>query len=402
MVQLSTVIGQIPPSSTLAAAARANKLRAEGRDVVSFTVGEPDMPTPEHIKAAAREALDRNETRYTPSNGTSTLREAIVKKFKRDQNLVYQPTEIIATCGGKQALATAFAVTLDPGDEVLIPAPYWVSYPDMVKLAGGVPVFIPTRAEDGFRVDAAEVEKRITPRTKAIVLCTPSNPTGACLSADDLGQIAEVIRRAKNRILVISDEVYEYIVFDGFKHVSFGAVAPDLREQTLIVNAFSKSYSMTGWRVGFAAGPKELISAMTVHVSQFTSNVCSIAQYAAAKAYDDEGAFPRMMCETFVKRRDIVMEAVKEMPGVELAVPPRGAFFAFMSIGGLIDRQLSNGGKIKCGEDFANLLLDEYDVAAVAGEPFGDNRSIRISYALAEEQLRKGLERIAEAAASLT
>jgi aspartate aminotransferase len=401
MIQLSKVIGKIPPSSTLVAAARANKLRAEGRDIISFTVGEPDMPTPDHIKAAAREALDRNETRYTSSNGTVTLREAIAKKFKRDQNLTYQPTEIIATCGGKQALATALAVSLDAGDEVIIPAPYWVSYPDMVRLAGGVPVFVPTSADDGFKVHAAEVEKRITERTKAIILCSPSNPTGACLSLDEMKEIAEVIRRAKNRILVISDEVYEYIVFGGFNHVSFGVVAPDLREQLLIVNAFSKSYSMTGWRVGFAAGPKELINAMTVHVSQFTSNVCSIAQYAAAKAYDDGGAFPRMMCEIFEKRRDIVVEGIKQMPGIDLAVKPKGAFFAFLGIGGLIDSQAASGGKIKCGEDFANFLLDEYDVVAVAGEPFGDSRSIRISYALAEEQLRKGLERIAEAVASL-
>ena len=401
MIQLSKVISQIPPSSTLAAAAKANKLRAEGRDIVSFTVGEPDMSTPEHVKEAAREALIRNETRYTPSNGTVTLREAIAKKVKRDQGLVYQPSEIIVTAGGKQALATSMAVTLNAGDEVLIPAPYWVSYPDMVRLAGGVPVFVPTSSDDGFKIHAAEVEKRITERTKAIILCSPSNPTGACMSIEEIQEVAEVIRRAKNRLLVISDEVYEYIIFGGFKHVSFGTVAPDLREQTLIVNSFSKAYSMTGWRVGFAAGPKELINAMTIHVSQFTSNVCSIAQYAASRAFEDNGEFPRMMCETFEKRRDIVVKSIKGIAGIDLAVKPKGAFFAFLSIAGLIDDQAKKGGKISCGEDFANLLLDEYDVAVVAGEPFGDSRSIRISYALAEESLRMGLERIAEAADDL-
>lgn len=401
MTTLSKLIQAIPPSPTLAAAAKANELKAKGKDVISFTVGEPDLDTPQHIKNAAIEALNKGFTKYTVAQGIVPLREAIVQKVERDNNLKFAINEVIVTNGGKQALATAFAVLLNPGDEVVIPAPYWTSYPDMVKLVGGVPVFLETKAENGYTFSGEELLKVCTAKTKAFIINTPSNPTGACFSAEQLKDIAAAVKSLNNPDLtVISDEVYEYITFDGFEHASFLEVAPELREQTLLVNAFSKAYSMTGWRVGYALGPKNIIDAMANHLSQFTSNVCSIAQYAASRAYEDGYEFPRKMQAEFAKRLEIVCDAVKEMNGIQLTVKPKGAFFAFLEIDGLIGKSCGDY-KINCGQDFMNYLLEKYDVVVVQGEAFGNPKAVRMSFALDTQQLVKGLNRIKEAALNL-
>jgi aspartate aminotransferase len=322
--------------------------------------------------------------------------------MKRDQNLSYTPKEVVVTNGGKQALAAAFACLLNRGDEVIIPAPYWTSYPDMAALVGGVPVIVNTKPEDGYLLKPAALKAAITAKTKAIVLNSPSNPTGACYSEADLKALKEAILALPNRtnITVITDEVYEYITYDGFKHVSFAQVAPELRDQIVIVNAFSKAYSMTGWRVGYAVGPAPIIAAMGTHQSQFTSNVCSIAQCAAARAYDDHGAFPKSMAAEFAKRVEIVCDAVAHMPGVSLAAKPRGAFYAFLRVEGLRGKK-SGKFEIKSGTDFTNYLLENYNVATVQGDAFGDPNAVRLSFALAENRLREGLARMTEAVRAL-
>lgn len=402
MVSLSDIIKGIPASATLAASQKANELKAQGRDVISFTVGEPDFDTPPHVKAAAIEALEKGLTKYTATNGILPLREEICKKLKRDQGVEYKPSEVIVTNGGKQALAAAFAVLLNPGDEVVIPAPYWTSYPDMVKLVGGVPVVVETTAANGYLASPEAIVKACSPKTRIVVINTPSNPTGGAYTGAELRAIAQALSKLPNRdqIVVVSDEVYEYITFDGFKHESFLTAAPEWRANTVLVNAYSKAYSMTGWRVGYAVGPKFIIDAMNTHQSQFTSNVCSIAQYAAVKAYDDGYAFPKMMQAEFQKRLDLVVAAVAEMPGIKLSVKPRGAFYAFLEIDGLLGKK-SGATTIKGGEDFASYLLDQFDVVTVQGEAFGAPAAVRISFALHPDLLKKGLDRIKQAAERL-
>ncbi|MCB0324102.1 MAG: pyridoxal phosphate-dependent aminotransferase [Bdellovibrionales bacterium] len=397
MVSLSKSISRVEPSPTQAAAARARALAEQGKDIISFTVGEPDFDTPAHVKAAAIEALEKGLTKYTAANGILPLREAICAKLRRDQDLEYSPAEIIVTNGGKHALATACAVLLNPGDEAIVPAPYWTSYPDMARIASGEAVIVQTTAEQGYLMSPEALANACSSRTKLIFLNTPSNPTGACYSREQLRALAEVINRLPNRdeIVVLSDEVYEYITYDGFQHVSFLSVAPELRANSMLINAFSKTYSMTGWRVGYAAGPKHIIDAMTTHVSQFTSNVTSIAQYAAAKAYEDHGAFPRLMLKEFTKRRDLVLEAAEQMPGVSI-VPPKGSFFAFFNVAELLGKSV-DGRLISQARDFAEYLLEDYDVVVVQGEAFGDPQSVRISFALATDRLKVGLARMIEA-----
>lgn len=400
---LSRIIQNVPPSPTIAAADRAQQLKAQGRDIVSFTVGEPDFDTPAHIRRAAVEALEKGLTRYTAAQGILPLRQVIAEKVRRDQGVEVSPKQVVVTNGGKQALAAAFAVLLDPGDEVVIPAPYWTSYPDMVRLVDGVPVIVETTPGSGYLMTPEQLLSACTPRTKVIVLNTPSNPTGACYGEEELRQLAAAFRtvRGHERITIISDEVYEYITFDGFEHRSILTIAPELVDNVLLVNAFSKSYAMTGWRVGYAVGPQDIIDAMAVHQSQFTSNVCSIAQHAAVSAYEDAYAFPRMMRESFQERLDLVCDAVNQMEGVRLTPKPRGAFYAFLELGGLVGRSVG-GVTIRTGSDFANLLLEKYDVVAVQGEAFGAPTAIRLSFAMAKPQLEKGLDRIAAACRSLS
>jgi aspartate aminotransferase len=403
MVTLGERIQSLKPSPTLAATARARALKAQGKDIVPFTAGEPDLDTPQHVKDAALEALNKGFTKYTPVGGIPSLKEAICGKINREQGIEAKPEQVVVTNGGKQALAAACAVLLNPGDEAVIPSPYWTSYPDMVELAGGAAKIVKTNPESGYLMSAEDLTKACSKRTKMIFLNSPSNPTGACYSGEDLRKLGQAILALPNRdeIVIVSDEVYEYFTYDGFTHVSFLTAAPELRENSLLVNAFSKTYSMTGWRVGYAFGQKKIISAITDHQSQFTSNVCSIAQYAAARAYSDNCAFPKMMQKEFANRLEIVCQAFTEIPGVELNPKPRGAFYAFPTITGLLGKKGKNGALINCGDDFAKYLLEEYDVAVVSGEAFGMPEAFRISFALDEATLRKGLERIHDAVRSL-
>lgn len=403
MVSLSRLIEVIPPSPTISAGAKAAALKAQGKDVVSMTVGEPDFDTPQHVKDGAMQALEKGLTKYTAAEGILPLREVISAKLKREQKVDLSPKEIIVTNGGKQAIAAACAVLLNPGDEVVIPAPYWTSYPDMVKLFGGKPVIVQTDAKTGFIMSPKQMLAACTSKTKMIILNSPSNPTGACYSNSDLRALADAFQTLKNKdeITILTDEVYEYITFGGFKQESIITIAPELKDNILIVNAFSKSYSMTGWRVGYAAGNKKIIDAMAVHQSQFTSNVCSIAQYAALKAFDDNGAFPKQMTAEFEKRLDYVWNAVKAMPGIELSVKPRGAFYAFLEVDGLLGKKDGNH-VINSGQNFADYLLDKFDVVVVQGEAFGSKSSVRISFALNQLALEKGLGRIHEAATRLS
>lgn len=403
MIKLSQSINRVKPSASLAAVARVNELKAQGRDIVSFTVGEPDFDTPQHIKDAALEAMKKGLTKYTPVAGILELRKVIAEKLKREQQIEVTPKDIVVTNGGKQALTAACAVLLDQGDEAIIPAPYWTSYPDMVLLAGGTPVIVPTVAEQGYVMTPEMLVRAASSKTKMIIINSPSNPTGACYTAQQLKGLAEAIKSLPNAkdIVIVLDDVYEYFAYDGFKYSSFTALCPELLPNTVLVNAFSKSYAMTGWRVGYVTGPKDIVSAIDKHQSQFTSNVCSIAQWAASAAYNDNGEFPKKMAAEFQTRLDILCEQVKQIPGVALPVKPQGAFYAFLRVDGLFGKR--NGDiTIKSGQDFSNYLLERFDVATVAGEAFGDANAIRLSFALSREKMLEGLRRIKQAAVSLS
>lgn len=401
-MKFSSRINTVAPSPTLAATAKANELKAAGEDVVSFTVGEPDFDTPEHIKAAAKKAIDEGFTKYTAVPGIPELKKVLQEKFKRDQGINYSASELIVTNGGKQALAALFAVLLNEGDEVIIPAPYWTSYPDMVSLAGGIPKIINTKPENEFLASVEEIKQALTEKTRAIIINSPSNPTGSCYSEEHLSQIADLVRTIPKAqdLIVVSDEVYEYITYDGFKHVSFASVAPDLRENTVIVNAFSKAYSMTGWRVGYAAGPEAIIKKISTHQSQFTSNVCSIAQKAAVAAYEDNYDFPKMMATEFAKRLDYVCDYIERIPGLKLAAKPKGAFYAYVITEDIVGKKAGDRF-INSSDDLASYLLENYKVVVVQGEAFGFPNSFRISFATSMATLEKGLKRIEEAILAL-
>ncbi|MCC6932052.1 MAG: pyridoxal phosphate-dependent aminotransferase [Deltaproteobacteria bacterium] len=402
MIKLGQIIQSIKPSATLSASARAQELKAQGRDIISLTVGEPDFDTPDHIKSAAIDAMNKGLTKYTAAGGILPLKKVLVEKFRRDQDTDYAPAQIVVTNGGKQAIAAVMSVLLNSGDEVIIPAPYWTSYPDMVMLAGGNPVIVRTRADEGYLMTAQVLESAISPRTKMIIINSPSNPTGYCYSKAELNALAEVIRRHPQgeNIVILSDEVYEYLTYDNIRPLSIAQVAPDLKEQIVIVNAFSKAYSMTGWRVGYLAAPLSIARAVDMYQSQFTSNVCSIAQYAALHAYDDNYAFPKMMLIEFEKRRQIVIDKVANISGLSLPVNPRGAFYAFIRTEGLIGKR--NGDiVIKSGTEFSSYLLEKFDIAVVAGEAFGDEHAFRMSFALGTESLIKALHRISQAVTSV-
>ncbi len=399
MITLSDAIKRVEPSPTLAASARAKELKAEGRDVIAFTVGEPDFDTPDHVKEAAKAALDNGYTKYTVVGGIPELKSAIISKFERDQKVNYKPEQIIVTNGGKHALAALFAVLLNDGDEVVVPAPYWTSYPDMVRLSGGTPVVVSTKPENGLLMTPEELKQACTSKTRAIIINSPSNPTGACYSKEQLVALGEVVKTLPNasNLLVVSDEVYEYITYDGFTHTSFISAVPELKENTVVINAFSKAYAMTGWRVGFAAGPDEIIKAMSKHQSQFSSN----AQYAAVVAYDDGYAFPKKMKGEFIKRREIVCNFVEKTKGLGLSAKPLGAFYAFIDVSGVYGKSFE-GKSIDSSADFADALLDNFDVVVVPGEAFGAPGAFRLSFALSTEQLEKGLARIGQFVSQLS
>jgi len=372
-------------------------MKAQGIDVVDFGVGEPDFDTPENVKQAGIKAIQSGFTKYTPAGGTDELRDAVVDKLKKDNGLAYERPQVLISCGAKHSLYNIAEALFDPGDEVIIPSPYWVSYPDQVILNDAVPVIVETTEQEGFRISAAKLEKAITKRTKAIVLNSPSNPTGLAYDRKTLEEIAAVA--VKHRIYVISDEIYEKLVYDGFTHISIASLNPEIKELTIVVNGVSKSHAMTGWRIGFAAGPRDVITAMANIQSQSTSNPASISQKAALEALRGPQDFLPVMNAEFDKRRKYMVERLNKMKGVSCMLPV-GAFYAFPNVSKLYGR--SAGGKtVKNSADLAAYLLETAKVALVSGDSFGADAYIRLSYATSMEIIKKGMDRIEEAVSAL-
>ena len=387
----------IKPSPTLAMAAKAKAMKAQGIDVVDFGVGEPDFDTPENVKQAGIKAIQSGCTKYTPAGGTDELKDAVVDKLKKDNGLVYERSQVLISCGAKHSLYNIAEALFDPGDEVIIPSPYWVSYPDQVILNDAVPVIVETTEQEGFRISAAKLEKAITKRTKAFILNSPSNPTGLAYDRKTLEEIAAVA--VKHRIYVISDEIYEKLVYDGFTHTSIASLNPEIKELTIVVNGVSKSHAMTGWRIGFAAGPTDVIKAMANIQSQSTSNPASISQKAALEALRGPQDFLPVMNAEFDKRRKYMVERLNKMKGVSCLLPV-GAFYAFPNVSKLYGR--SAGGKtVKNSADLAAYLLEAAKVALVSGDSFGADAYIRLSYATSMEIIKKGMDRIEEAVNAL-
>ncbi len=382
----------IHPSVTLAIDARAKQLRAMGLDVIGFGAGEPDFDTPRYIKSAARDALDAGMTKYTPVAGTVELRTEIQQKLLRDNGLDYEITDIIVSNGAKQCLFNALSAILDPGDEVLLPSPCWVSYPEMVRMAGGVPVMVPGDETNGFLVDADALRPFVTERTKALILNSPNNPSGSVYSRALLEGIAALA--VEKQFYVISDEIYEKLIYDGEKHVSIASLGDEIRAQTIVVNGVSKSYAMTGWRIGYAAGPKAVVRAMTAFQSHATSNPNSIAQHAAAVALTNGEKFMHDSLVEFDARRRLMHQLISEIPGLSAALP-KGAFYMMLNISALIGKSL-NGRTIRGSDDFAEMLLESRKVAVVPARAFGDDRYVRLSYATSRDKITLGLARIAE------
>jgi aspartate aminotransferase len=395
MSMLSDRSQRIKPSPTLAMDARAKAMKAEGIDVVNFGVGEPDFDTPDYIKEAAIKAIRDGFTKYTPAGGTDELKDAVARKFSRDNGLEYAKDEMLVSCGAKHSLYNIAQALFNPGDEVIIPAPYWVSYPDQALLNDAVPVFVKTLEEDRFLLRPEALEAAITKKTKALILNSPSNPTGFAYDRKGLEAIAELaVRRG---IYVISDEIYEHLVYDGTKHVSIASLGKEVKEKTIVVNGVSKSHAMTGWRIGYAAGPKGIIKAMTNIQSQSTSNPASISQKAAVAALDGPQDFVEMMRAEFDKRRRFLVDELNSIEGVS-CLKPNGAFYAFPNISKLYGRKAGDR-LINSSLDMALYLLEVAKVALVHGEAFGNDSYIRLSYAASMETIRKGLDRIREAIA---
>ena len=382
----------IHPSVTLAIDARAKQLRAMGLDVIGFGAGEPDFDTPRYIKSAARDALDAGMTKYTPVAGTVELRTEIQQKLLHDNGLDYELADIIVSSGAKQCLFNALSAILDPGDEVLLPSPCWVSYPEMVRMAGGLPVMVKGDEANGFLVDADALRPHVTERTKALILNSPNNPSGSVCSRALLEGIAALA--VEKQFYVISDEIYEKLIYDGEAHVSIASLGDEIRAQTIVVNGVSKSYAMTGWRIGYAAGPKAVIRAMTAFQSHSTSNPNSIAQHAAAVALTNGEKFMHDSLVEFDARRRLMHQLISEIPGLSAALP-KGAFYMMLNISALIGKSL-NGRAIRGSDDFAEMLLESQKVAVVPARAFGDDRYVRLSYATSRDKITLGLARIAE------
>ena len=391
-LMISEKCRNIHPSVTLAIDARAKQLRAMGLDVIGFGAGEPDFDTPHYIKSAARDALDAGMTKYTPVAGTVELRTEIQQKLLRDNGLDYELADIIVSSGAKQCLFNALSAILDPGDEVLLPSPCWVSYPEMVRMAGGVPVMVKGDEANGFLVDADALRPHVTERTKALILNSPNNPSGSVCSRALLEGIAALA--VEKQFYVISDEIYEKLIYDGEAHVSIASLGDEIRAQTIVVNGVSKSYAMTGWRIGYAAGPKAVIRAMTAFQSHSTSNPNSIAQHAAAVALTNGEKFMHDSLVEFDARRRLMHQLISEIPGLSAALP-KGAFYMMLNISALIGKSL-NGRAIRGSDDFAEMLLESQKVAVVPARAFGDDRYVRLSYATSRDKITLGLARIAE------
>jgi aspartate aminotransferase len=396
---IAEALNRIQPSATIAITGKALALKAEGRDIIGLSAGEPDFDTPDNIKDAAIAAIRKGFTKYTAVDGIPELKSAIKAKFKRENGLDYEPGQISVGTGGKQVLFNALVATLNGGDEVIIPAPYWVSYPDIVRFAGGVPVFVETRAEDGFKLTPEALDGAITARTKWLIFNSPSNPTGAAYSHGDLKKLTDVLLRHPH-VWVLTDDIYEHLVYDDFRFVTPAAVEPGLYERTLTMNGVSKAYCMTGWRIGYGAGPAALIKAMAKLQSQSTSNPSSISQWAAVEALNGPQDFIAANNKVFKERRDLVVSMLNQASG--LSCPsPEGAFYVYPSCAGAIGRKAPSGKVIGNDEDFVGALLDAEGVAAVHGAAFGSSPFFRISYATATEALVDACERIQRFCAAL-
>ena len=397
---LASRLSAIKPSPTIAVSNMAAEMKAAGKDVIGLGAGEPDFDTPDHVKAAARTAMDEGKTKYTAVDGIPQLKAAIVDKFARENNITCTPDMVTVGTGGKQVLYNALMATLDKGDEVIIPAPYWVSYPDMVLLAEGTPVPVECPQSDGFQLTPAALEAAITARTKWLILNSPSNPTGAAYSADDLRGLAEVLRQHPH-VNIMVDDMYEHLVYDGFVFATLAEVAPDLQDRTLTINGVSKAYCMTGWRIGYATGPKALIKAMAKIQSQSTSNPNSIAQWAAVEALNGPLDFMADNLVHFAARRTLVSDALNAIDGMDCFVP-EGAFYVYPNISGLLGRTTPDGKQIETDGDFVSYLLESQGVATVQGAAFGLAPHFRISYATGTAVLEDAMGRIARACAALT
>jgi len=400
MAFLSDNLSRVKPSPTIAVTTKAAELKAAGQDVIGLGAGEPDFDTPKNIKDAAKAAIDAGKTKYTAVDGLPELKTAICAKFKRDNGLDYTPAQVTVGTGGKQVLYNALVATLNPGDEVIIPAPYWVSYPDMVLLAGGEPVIAEATAETAYKLKPDALEAAITTKTKWFIFNSPSNPTGAGYTWDELKALTDVLMRHPH-VWIMSDDMYEHLVYDDFKFCTPAQVEPALYERTLSVNGVSKAYAMTGWRIGYAAGPQEIIKAMGKIQSQSTSNPCSISQWAAVEALTGPQDYIAENNKTFQRRRDLVVEMLNAAEGVTCPVP-EGAFYVYPSISGCIGKTSAGGTNIENDEAFATALLEETGVAVVFGAAFGTSPAFRVSYATSDDSLREACTRIQKFCAGLT
>jgi len=396
MAQLSDRLERLAPSATLAMSQKSNEMKAQGINVINMSVGEPDFDTPEHIKEAGKKAIDDNFSKYSPVPGYLDLREAISEKLSRENGLNYSAQEIIVGTGGKQGVCNSILALVNPGDEVIIPAPYWVSYPQMVKLAGGVPVAVRTAFENNFKITAGQLEKAITPKTKMLILCSPSNPTGSIYSQEELDELAKVVLNHPD-LYVLSDEIYEHINYIG-KHASI-ASCHGMRERTIICNGVSKAYAMTGWRLGWVAAPAWIVKGLNKLQGQYTSGTCDVSQIAAIAAYNSSQECVSEMREAFKRRRDLIVKLARDIYGLEVNIPT-GAFYLFPKCSSFFGK--SDGTRtIKNSTDFTLYLLEEAHVATVAGDAFGEPDGFRMSYATSDENIQEALKRIKNACAKL-
>ncbi|MCR9109322.1 pyridoxal phosphate-dependent aminotransferase [Marivita sp. XM-24bin2] len=397
---LSDTLARVSPSPTVAVSQKAMELKAAGHDVIGLGAGEPDFDTPDNIKAAAIAAIEAGKTKYTAVDGIPEVKQAICAKFKRENGLDYSPSQVAVSTGGKQVLYNALMATLNPGDEVIIPAPYWVSYPDMVRLGGGEPVILETTIDEGFRLTPEALEAAITPKTKWFIFNSPSNPTGAGYGHHQLKALTDVLMRHPH-VWVMTDDMYEHLAYDGFQFCTPAQVEPGLYDRTLTVNGVSKAYAMTGWRIGYAAGPEHLITAMRKLQSQSTTNPCSISQWATVEALNGPQEFLAERNEAFRKRRDLVVAGLNACDGITCAVP-EGAFYVYPSIAGCIGKTSAAGTLIDTDEAFATALLEEHGVAVVFGAAFGLSPYFRVSYATSDEALTEACKRIQTFCANLS
>jgi aspartate aminotransferase len=397
---IAHALERVKPSPTMAITAKAREMKAAGFDVIGLGAGEPDFDTPDNVKQVAIEAIKRGETKYTAVDGIPELKRAIASKFQRENGLTYKPSEITVGSGGKQVLYNALLATLNPGEEVIIPSPYWVSYPDIVLLAGANPVIVETREEDGFKLTAKALEAAITPKTKWFIFNSPSNPTGAAYARDEIKVLTDVLLKHP-QVWVLSDDIYEHLVYDDFKFTTPAQVEPKLKDRTLTMNGVSKAYSMTGWRIGYGGGPEPLIKAISTLQSQSTSNPCSISQWASVEALEGPQDFLKDWVKSFQERRDLVVSMLNQAKGIHCP-KPEGAFYVYPSCKGVIGRTSREGTKIATDEDFATALLKEEGVAVVHGAAFGLSPFFRISYATGIEALEEACRRIQRFCANVT